>query len=173
MRLISIYGFFMVFLLSSCGGGVSGENGSDPFGSNSTPETFTITLAILEQQCGVTSEPSFTAGDTLCVQATLKQGDSFVSGEIISFSAGLGRLSVETKLTDNNGVAPLMTNTNHNALQKSVLIDMQNNFMTHSPSTGNDQMILLLGVHVRLCSEFNQWCLYLCTYIITILMVNS
>jgi hypothetical protein len=111
MRLISIYGFFMVFLLSSCGGGVSGENGSDPFGSNSTPETFTITLAILEQQCGVTSEPSFTAGDTLCVQATLKQGDSFVSGEIISFSAGLGRLSVETKLTDNNGVAQISINS--------------------------------------------------------------
>ena len=56
-------------------------------------------------------------------------------------------------------MTPLMTNTNHNTVQKSVLVDMQNNFMgnpynvdnTHSPSTDNDQMILLLGVQVRLC----------------------
>ena len=48
--------------------------------------------------------------------------------------------------TSNSGVTPLMTNTNHNTVQKSVLVDMQNNFMgnpynvdnTHSPSTGND-----------------------------------
>ena len=60
--------------------------------------------------------------------------------------------------TANNGVTPLMTNTNHNTVQKSVLVDMQNNFMgnlynvdnTHSPLTGSDQMILLLGVQVRL-----------------------
>ena len=61
----------------------------------------------------------------------------------------------------NNGVTTLMTNTNHNAVQKSVLVDMQINFIgnpysvdnTHSPSTGNDQMILLLGVQVRLCQS--------------------
>jgi hypothetical protein len=94
-----------VFLFNSCGGGVSGENGSDPFGSGSTPETFTITLAILDQQCAVSSGSIFTAGETLCVQATLKQGDNLVTNEIVSFSAGLGNLSVESKLTDNNGVA--------------------------------------------------------------------
>ena len=57
----------------------------------------------------------------------------------------------------NNGITPLTTSTNHNTVQKSVLVDMQNNFMgnpyevdnTHRASTGNDQMILLLGVQVR------------------------
>ena len=57
----------------------------------------------------------------------------------------------------NNGITPLATRTNHNTVQKSVLVDMQNNFMgnpyavnnTHRASTGNDQMILLLGVQVR------------------------
>ena len=57
----------------------------------------------------------------------------------------------------NNGITPLTTSTNHNTVQKSVLVDMQNNFMgiphdvnnTHCSSTANDQMILLLGVQVR------------------------
>ena len=48
-----------------------------------------------------------------------------------------------------NGVTPLMTNTKHNTVQKSVLVGMQNNFMgnpytvdnTRRPLTGNDQMI--------------------------------
>ena len=61
--------------------------------------------------------------------------------------------------TASSGVTSLMTNTNHNTVQKSVLVDMQNNFMgnpynvdnTHSHLTGNDQMILLLGVQVRIC----------------------
>ena len=60
--------------------------------------------------------------------------------------------------TANNGVTPLMKSTNHKTVQKSVLVDMQNNFMgnpynvdnTHRPLTGNNQMILLLGVQVRL-----------------------
>ena len=60
--------------------------------------------------------------------------------------------------TANNGVTPLITNTNHNTVQKPVLVDMQNNFIgnpynvdnTHRPLTGNDQMISLLGVQVNL-----------------------
>jgi len=106
MRMNSLFVFFAVLLLSSCGG-VSGENGSDPFGSGATSETFTITLAILDQQCGVTSEPSFTAGETLCIQATLMQGDDLVTGEIVSFSTGLGQFSEQTKLTDSNGIAQI------------------------------------------------------------------
>ena len=54
--------------------------------------------------------------------------------------------------TANSGVKPLMKNTKHKTVQNSVLVDMQNNFMgnpynvdnTHSPSTGSDQIILLL-----------------------------
>jgi hypothetical protein len=97
---------FTALLLSSCGG-VSGENGSDPFGTGSTPATVSITLAILDQQCGVVSQPSFTAGETLCIQAILMQGEDLVSQEIVSFSTDLGQLSVETKLTGSNGVAQI------------------------------------------------------------------
>ena len=44
-------------------------------------------------------------------------------------------------ITANNGVTALVTNTNHNTVQKNVLVDVQNNLMgnpykvddTHSP----------------------------------------
>ena len=66
--------------------------------------------------------------------------------------------------TMNNGVTPSMTNTNYNSIQKSVLVDMQNNLKgnrydvdnTHTHSTGKDQMILLLGVQVRSYSGYSQ-----------------
>jgi hypothetical protein len=121
MRIRSIVVVFAALILSSCGG-VSGENGSDPFGSGSTTESFTITLAILDQQCNAISEPSFTAGETLCIQATLKQGDNLVAGEIVSFTAGLGSLSVESKLTDNNGVAQISINSGSGDVGAAALV---------------------------------------------------
>ena len=121
MRIRSIIVVFAALILSSCGG-VSGENGSDPFGSGSTTESFTITLAILDQQCNAISEPSFTAGETLCIQATLKQGDNLVAGEIVSFTAGLGSLSVESKLTDNNGVAQISINSGSGDVGAAALV---------------------------------------------------
>jgi len=121
MRIRSIVVVFAALILSSCGG-VSGENGSDPFGSGSTTESFTITLAILDQQCNAISEPSFTAGETLCIQATLKQGDNLVGGEIVSFTAGLGSLSVESKLTDNNGVAQISINSGSGDVGAAALV---------------------------------------------------
>jgi hypothetical protein len=121
MRVRSIV-VFAALILSSCGGGVSGENGSDPFGSDPTTESFTLTLAVLDQQCDAISEPSFTAGETLCIQATLKQGDNLVAGEIVSFSAGLGSLSVESKLTDNNGVAQISINSGSGDVGAAALV---------------------------------------------------
>jgi hypothetical protein len=117
-----IFVFFAVLLLSSCGGGVSGENGSDPFGSGSTTDTFSITLAILDQQCGAISEPSFTAGEVLCMQATLRQNDNFVAGEIVSFSADLGLLSVASKLTNNDGVAQISINSSSGDVGAATLV---------------------------------------------------
>ena len=57
--------------------------------------------------------------------------------------------------TDKNSVTPLTTKTSHSTVQKSVLVDMQNNFMgnpyklenTHNASTSTD---IILGVQVRL-----------------------
>lgn len=106
MRVSSVVVFLAVLLLSSCGG-VSGENGDDPFGSGTTAGSYTITLAILNQQCEAVSTATFTAGETICIQAKLIRGDDPVSGEIVNFSGGLGQLSVESKLTGSDGVAQI------------------------------------------------------------------
>lgn len=93
--------------INSCGGGVSGENGIDPFGTGPTSESLSISLAILGQQCEIASQPSFTAGETLCVQATVSQNDNPITGEIVTSSTDLASLSVDSKITDSNGVAQI------------------------------------------------------------------
>jgi hypothetical protein len=100
---------FILFTLSGlygCGG-VSGENGSDPFGSGDTATSYSIKVDILNQQCESTGAQSFITGETLCIQATLFLNGESVSGEIISFTTGLGTLTAETKLTDSEGVAQI------------------------------------------------------------------
>jgi hypothetical protein len=112
-----------LLLLGASGcGGASGENGNDPFGTGATTETFTITLAILDQQCGAVSEPSFTAGDTLCIQATLSNNGENVSGQIVSFETGLGALSAANKLTNSSGVAEVSLSSDVSNVGASSLI---------------------------------------------------
>ena len=93
--------------LSGCGGGVSGENGDDPFGTGSPNVDTVLKLTLLDENCNAVQTQSFMSGDTICLQATLTQNDNIVSGEIIDFASGLGQLSVSTKLTDSNGVAQI------------------------------------------------------------------
>ena len=98
----------IVTCLTSCGG-VSGENGDDPFGSGSgnVEPVMGMQLQLLDQQCIDTMSQSFIAGETICLQATLTRDGSVVSGEIINFESGLGELSVATKLTDAQGIAQI------------------------------------------------------------------
>lgn len=49
MRALSIFVFFAVLSLSSCGGGVSGKNGSDPFNANDTALNNTIKIGFFDQ----------------------------------------------------------------------------------------------------------------------------
>jgi hypothetical protein len=100
--------FFVNLLIVACFtscGGVSGDNGDDPFGTGTEEVVSKLQLQILDQQCIDTKTQSFTAGETICLQATLTQDNSIVSGEIINFETGLGELSVSTKLTDAQGNA--------------------------------------------------------------------
>ena len=99
--------FIAVFLLNSCGDGVSGEYGIDLFGTGPTSESLSISLAILDQQCKIVSQPNLTAGETLCVQATINQNTNLITGEIVSFSTDAGSLFAESKFTDSNGVAQI------------------------------------------------------------------
>lgn len=102
--------FFVNLLIVTCFtscGGVSGENGDDPFGSGTgTDESvMLLQLQVLDHQCMDTQSQSFVAGETICLQATLTEDGNIVNGEIITFETGLGNLSVSTKLTDAQGIA--------------------------------------------------------------------
>lgn len=110
--------------LNSCGGGVSGENGSDPFGSGAGPDTSTtstLVVQVLDQQCNKTSEQSFNAGATLCVQATLSKNGTPVTGEIVTFASSLGNLSTVTKLTDSQGIAQVELTSDNGTIGAATL----------------------------------------------------
>ncbi|GAC34127.1 Ig-like domain-containing protein [Paraglaciecola polaris] len=110
--------------LTSCGGGVSGENGDDPFGSGndsgSETSSYTLALATFDEQC-VTATQSFTSGQVACVQATLTQNGSPVQGEIVTFTGTLGALSGTTKLTNNQGIAQVSITSDNTEVGAAVL----------------------------------------------------
>ena len=72
---------------------------------------------------------------------------------------------------DKNGVILLMTKPDHNTVQKSVLVDIQDDFIgnpykldnIHDTLTGDEQMILLLGVQVSLYKS-QTWQSYVIKY---------
>lgn len=113
---------WMVLTVSSCGGGVSGENGSDPFGSSTTDTsaTYSIGLQVLDEQCA-TEQQSFAAGATLCIRAALSENGSPVTGEIVTFSGVLGSLSASTKLTDSQGIAQIELTSDSSIVGASTL----------------------------------------------------
>ncbi|WP_166422624.1 Ig-like domain-containing protein [Paraglaciecola sp. 20A4] len=116
--------WLMLFALTSCGGGVSGKNGDDPFGSGSDSDnetlSYALTLSIFEEQCA-TSTQSFTSGEVACVQATLTQDGNPVQGEIVTFSGSLGSLSTSTKLTNNQGIAQVTIDSENTDLGAATL----------------------------------------------------
>jgi hypothetical protein len=111
-----------IFSLVSCGGGVSGENGDDPFGSGSAIETssYTLTVSTFDGQCLVPMQ-SFSVGQNICVQATLMLDGSPAQGEIVAFNGTLGSLSVSSKLTNSQGVAQITLSSDNIEVGAAVL----------------------------------------------------
>lgn len=105
---------FLMMLISACGGGASGANGPDPFGSGTDPVP-ALSLAILDADCESVSSTSFSNSEDICVQATLTVDQVRTSGEVVSFTlgSGIGDLSANTALTNSEGVAQVfITNAN-------------------------------------------------------------
>lgn len=99
----------LTLLLAGCGGGSSGANGSDPFNGTGDP-VIVLTIAILDSNCAAVEENTFTADQSICVQATLSTDDSAFSGQVINFAmdTAIGTLSDGTALTDSAGVAQVV-----------------------------------------------------------------
>ena len=108
--------------LFACGGGVSGANGDDPFGSGGGTSNYSLTLQLLDASCQAIADSSFTAGDSVCVRAKLSKNGSVVAGEVINFNAELGSLSATSKLTDANGIAQISISSNADNVAAAKLV---------------------------------------------------
>ena len=108
--------------LVACGGGVSGANGDDPFGSGGGTSNYSLTLQLLDANCQATTDASFTAGDSVCVRAKLSKNGSVVTGEVVNFDAQLGTLSAQSKLTDAYGIAQVILSSNADNVAAATLI---------------------------------------------------
>lgn len=95
------------FALSGCNGAADGTDTDD-----GTVASYGLTLSyqtFANGQCAdATTSLSFASNSRFCAVATLTQGSSKLSGQLVSFSATLGTVSPATKLTDANGVAQVI-----------------------------------------------------------------
>lgn len=93
-------------ILVACNG-TSGENGDDPFNSDDTSDEAEqlVTITTKLGDCSGLTVTSFTAGESICVEASLTESGQGVAGEIIAFTADLGTLSIDSRVTDSAGLA--------------------------------------------------------------------
>lgn len=156
IRLPKYIVWLALFALTSCGGGVSGENGDDPFGSGgdsgSDTANYTLALSTFDDQCSTPTQ-SFTSGQVACIEATLLQDGNPVQGEIVTFSGSLGTLSSTTKLTDSQGVAQITIsseNTEIGAAELSATYDdasaTQNYEYLSATTTANETAVVSMAM---------------------------
>jgi hypothetical protein len=101
-KLFSMLFVISTILLSACNGH-SGENEED---ASVTSDAAIISVILLNAQGE--SEQSFEQDETITVQVTIKdESGAPVSNERVDFSADLGTLSLDSKLTNDSGVASI------------------------------------------------------------------
>jgi hypothetical protein len=113
---------FTMLLLSSCGGGVSGENGSDPFGSDDAITTNTIRVGFFDQsgqfiegEVGVSLAPvngvfEISAGGSVGLNVTVVDDDNqrVTDAYLVEFTSNCvtaEQASVDTNISTVNGEA--------------------------------------------------------------------
>ena len=107
----------LLMFLSACNGS-SGENPT----TNEEASVVTSISVVLLNSDGV-AQQSFDTSDTVTVQATVKdQFNAIMSGTRVNFSADLGNLSVDSKLTDTSGIASVTIANSDQTLSAGTLI---------------------------------------------------
>ena len=101
--------FLAILLLTGCGGGSSGANGTNPFDGDGNP-VIALAIDILDSDCQAVEENNFTTDQSICVQATLTSDGAGFSGQVVNFSlnAAIGVLDNGTALTNSAGVAQVV-----------------------------------------------------------------
>jgi len=89
-----------IFLLSACNGS-SGENTTTP-----TPSPDAASISIILHNAQGQAQQSFLASETITLIASVADAsNSPISNKAVSFSADIGELSLDSKLTDSSGEA--------------------------------------------------------------------
>lgn len=115
-KFFSTLSLLLLMFLSACNGS-SGENESNN-GEASVATSISVTLLNSD---GV-AQLSFDTSETITVQATIKdQFNAVMNGTRVNFSADLGSLSFDSKLTDANGIAEITINNNEQTLSAGTL----------------------------------------------------
>jgi len=96
-----------IFLLSACNGS-SGENTTSP-----TPSPDVASISIVLHNAQGQPQQSFLATETITLIASVTDASSSpISNKAVAFTADIGELSVESKLTDNSGDAIITLSNN-------------------------------------------------------------
>jgi hypothetical protein len=88
--------------------------------------TPSLNLQVLDETC-TTPVNSISAGSTLCLRAQLQLDNQPQSGEVISFNTTLGTLRQSTKLTDSDGFAAVLVDSNVDLLGVAIATATLNN----------------------------------------------
>ncbi|MDO6446557.1 Ig-like domain-containing protein [Colwellia sp. 1_MG-2023] len=115
-KFFSTLSLLLLIFISGC----NGSSGDNPTSNGETPVATSISVTLLNSE-GV-AQLSFDTSDTVTVQATVKdQFNAVMSGTRVNYVADLGNLSVDSKLTDANGIATITIANNDLILSAGTL----------------------------------------------------
>ncbi len=119
-----IFIFWFGLFLTACNGS-SGENEAPVILDPDAPVV--ISIKLLDHNCQPIALPSIQSGNTFCIQALLTKNNAAVSATVVNFSASLGTLASNSKLTDNTGLVETMLHSTNEDIGASTLNISSNN----------------------------------------------
>jgi hypothetical protein len=116
-KFFSTLSLLLIIFLSAC----NGSSGENPTTNEEAPVATSISIVLLNSE-GITQQ-SFDTSDTVTVQVSVKdQFNAALIGSRVNFSADLGNLSVDSKLTDSAGISTITIANNDQILSAGTLI---------------------------------------------------
>lgn len=115
-KFFSTFSLLFLILISGC----NGSSGENPTTAEETSIATSISVELLNDS-GIVQQ-SFDTNESITVQVTVKdQFNALMTGTRVNFSADLGDLSLESKLTDSTGIASITIANNDQMLSAGTL----------------------------------------------------
>ncbi|MBU2968139.1 Ig-like domain-containing protein [Pseudoalteromonas sp. C2R02] len=109
MRTTKLFFSFLACLFLTACNGSSGENEEPDIPDPDAP--IEISLSVLDENCQILTTPKVIAGNSFCIQAKLIKNNLAVTNTSVNFSAPTGTISPPSTLSDENGIAQVMLNS--------------------------------------------------------------